>query len=135
MSPTEPGPLTQEQAAAWLAAYERAWRAGDGEGAGALFTADCVYRSHPFREAEDAAGYARRVFAAESGVEARFGRPLIEGRRVAVEYWATLREDGEEITLSGCDLLRFAPDGRCCELREYWAQRPGHVEPPAGWGR
>ncbi len=127
-------PPTREQAAAWVAAYERAWRAGDAEQAAALFTPDCLYRSHPFREADDAAGYTRRVFAAESGVEARFGAPVVEGHRVAVEYWATLREDGEEVTLAGCDVLRLTADGRCCELREYWAQRPGRCEPPPGWG-
>jgi nuclear transport factor 2 (NTF2) superfamily protein len=131
---TQVEPLTEEQAAAWVAAYERAWRAGDAEQAAALFTPDCVYRSHPFRAAEDAAGYSRRAFAGESEVEARFGSPLVDGRRVAVEYWATLREDGEEATLAGCDVLRFAADGRCCELCEYWSRRSGRVDAPHGWG-
>jgi len=77
----------------------------------------------------------RSLFAGESQVEARFGSPVVDGPRVTVEYWATLREEGEEVTLAGCDVLRFAPDGRCCELREYWAQRPGRLDPPPGWGR
>jgi hypothetical protein len=32
------------------------------------------------------------------------------------------------------DVLRFADDGRCAELREYWEVREGWHEPPAGWG-
>jgi hypothetical protein len=43
--------------------------------------------------------------------------------------------EGEEITIPGCLLLRFAPDGRCEELREYWHVEPGRYEPPDGWGR
>ena len=45
----------------WAEAYERAWRAGDGEAAAALYAEDCVFRSHPFRELEDARAYMRRV--------------------------------------------------------------------------
>jgi len=37
-----------------------------------------------------------------------------------------------EITPPGCLLLRFAPDGRCQDLWEYWQVAPGRLDPPAG---
>ena len=45
-----------------------------------------------------------------------------------------MRDEGSEITLPGCLLLRFAPGGRCEELREYWHVEEGRRDPPAGWG-
>ena len=38
------------------------------------------------------------------------------------------------ITLPGCLLLQFAPDGRCFDLREYWNVQDGTVSPYQGWG-
>jgi len=37
-------------------------------------------------------------------------------------------------TLPGCLLLRFEPDGRCSDLREYWNLEPGLRKPFPGWG-
>jgi hypothetical protein len=69
-------------------------------------------------------------------VTVRFGEPIVEGTRAAVEWWATMRDrDGEtQITLPGCLLLRFGPDGRCEELREYWHSTEGSLEPSPSWG-
>jgi hypothetical protein len=52
-----------------------------------------------------------------------------------VEWWAIMRDEGAWITLPGCLLLRFAEDGRCEELREYWHVEDGRHEPHSGWGR
>jgi hypothetical protein len=63
------------------------------------------------------------------------GRPVISAGRVAVEWWTTMDDPDEgEITLPGCLLLRFAPDGRCHDLWEYWQIQPGKRDPPVGWG-
>ena len=63
------------------------------------------------------------------------GRPFVDGERAAVEWWATMVDpDDGEVTLPGCLLLRFAPDGRCSDLREYWHLQEGRVEPHDGWG-
>jgi hypothetical protein len=63
------------------------------------------------------------------------GWPVITGDRVVVEWWtAMIDPDQGEITLPGCLLLRFALDGRCHDLREYWQVRPGTRNPPDGWG-
>ena len=62
------------------------------------------------------------------------GQPIITADRVAVEWWATMIDpDDGEITLPGCLLLRFASDGHCRDLWEYWQTRPGRQDPPHGW--
>jgi len=126
--------VSREEVERWIARYEEAWRGGDTDAATALFTEDCLFRSHPFREPEDAREYTRRVFADEEEVEPRFGEPVVEGDRAAVEYWAPMREDGFDLTLAGCIAFRLAADGRCAELRDLWVTAPGRLEPPEDWG-
>jgi ketosteroid isomerase-like protein len=123
----------------WLEEYGRAWRDKDADAVVALFTEDAEYRSSPFREpdlgSEGIRAYWLRATSTQEDLDVRMGTPIVAGDRVAVEWWATMREDGEEITLPGCLLLRFAADGRCEALREYWHVEPGRQEPHAGWGR
>ena len=119
----------------WADAYAAAWRAGDGDAAAALFTEDCLMRSHPFRPLEDARRYTREAFAIEEDREVWFGVPVVDGDRASMEYWCSMVEDGKEVTLAGHCLIRLAPDGRCEELRDYWAMKPGRVSPPEPWGR
>ena len=63
------------------------------------------------------------------------GDPIEAGSKVAVEWWTTMRDGENEITLPGCLVLRFAEDGRCQELREYWHIEHRRIDPPEGWGR
>jgi len=122
----------------WIEAYGDAWRSGDDEAAGTLFAEEGIYRSSPFRPAtvgRDAIrDYWRTATSTQEGLDLRFGSPVVHGNRVIVEWWATMRDDGADITLPGCLLLRFGPGGRCEELREYWHVEDGLAEPPAGWG-
>jgi len=74
-----------------------------------------------------------RAFGEEDLVQAWFGEPVVSGDRAAVEYWAILRGD-DELTIAGAAFLRFAPDGRVADHRDYWDERAGAQEPPAGWG-
>jgi predicted SnoaL-like aldol condensation-catalyzing enzyme len=122
----------------WADGYERAWRSGDAEAAAALYADDVVYRSHPFREPhvgrEAVLAYTRENFGMERGQEPRFGRPLAHGSSAAVEYWTPMVEDGKEVTLVGCVVLRFREDGLVQESREYWFMEHGLHEPDEGWG-
>jgi ketosteroid isomerase-like protein len=122
----------------WIKDYGEAWRGGDDEALGELFTQDAVYRSSPFREPElgrDAIrAYWRRSTSTQAGLALRFGEPVVRGNRVAVEWWAQMSDEGRPITLPGALLLRFAAGGRCEELREYWHLEEGSHEPPEGWG-
>jgi hypothetical protein len=118
----------------WLHHYGLAWEEGDADAAAALFTAAAVYRSSPFREPHIGRAairqYWARATADQSGTKVRFGTPIVDGNRVAVEWWATF-DDG---TLPGTLYLRFAPDGLCEELRETWNWSDEPREPPDGWG-
>jgi SnoaL-like domain len=79
--------------------------------------------------------YWQRGAGAKREIAARMGRPMTTQDRVAVAWRTTVIGPGEgEITLPGCLLLRFAPDGRCRDLREYWQVEPGRREPPGNWG-
>ena len=128
--------LTLEE---WIEGYARAWEEKDAEAVVALFTEDAEYRSSPFREppnigSDGIHAYWTRACSAQEDTRVRTGTPFVAGDRVAVEWWATMVQEGEEITLPGCLLLRFAPDGRCQALREYWHVEPGRHEPHRGWG-
>ncbi|MDQ2984025.1 MAG: nuclear transport factor 2 family protein [Actinomycetota bacterium] len=121
---------------AWAQAYERAWRAGDGDAAAELYAQDCVFRSQPFRELENARVYMRRVVPEAEAPEVWFGTPVEDGDSAAVEYWALLVEpNGEESTIAGTHRMRFGSDGLVAEARDYWHVEPGHCRPPTEWGR
>ena len=122
----------------WLERYRRAWIERDADAASRLFTADATYREQPFEAPfvgrAAIRDYWSRVTASQTGVELRYGRPVVDGTRLAVEWWANLVADGAPLTLAGEFLLRFADTGECRELREYWILTPARVEPPPGWG-
>lgn len=123
----------------WLARYRLAWIERDADAASRLFTEDALYREHPFQEpfAGRAAirDYWARVTASQTDVELRYGTPVVHGQHVAVEWWANLLADGAPLTLAGEFLLRFAENGECRELREYWVLAQARIDPPAGWGQ
>lgn len=123
----------------WLERYRQAWIARDADAAGQLFTEDAVYREQPFQDAfigrAAIEAYWIRVTAAQTKVELRYGHPVVEGRRVAVEWWANIETAGGPITLAGEFLLAFADSGKCRELREYWLLTQARIEPPPRWGQ
>jgi ketosteroid isomerase-like protein len=122
----------------WLDGYRRAWIERDADGAAALFTDDALYREKafdpPFVGRDAIRGYWSTVTQGQQDVELRYGTPVVQGHRVAVEWWANLVNDGTPVTLAGEFLLVFDRDGRCRELREYWVLTTGRVDPPEGWG-
>jgi ketosteroid isomerase-like protein len=122
----------QAAARAWVDAWERGWRAHDVELIAERYAECAVFRSHPFRELEDARAYVERIFADEEAEpEVWFSEPIVEGDRAAVEYWAILRAEGNEQTLAGTTLLRFDDDGLVVEHRDYWALESERRERPA----
>lgn len=130
--------MTPEQAQRWIDDYARAWRTKDADAAAALFTDDGIYRSHPLREAhrgrEAIRAYWHRATENQRDLDLRFGRPIVGDYRVAVEWWVSGGEEDGDFTLPGCLVLRFAPEGSCEELREYWHVEPERLGPPEGWG-
>ena len=123
---------------AWVEGYRLAWEQADAESVAELFTENASYRSNIFEEPhvgrEGIRAYWRQATEAQSDVSVRMGRPFGERSRVAVEFWTTMDNEGEAVTLPGCLLLDFESDGRCSSLREYWQFAGGRLEPPAEWG-
>jgi SnoaL-like domain len=131
--------MDRERVDAWLEGYRRAWEEADPPAVLGLFTEDASYRAHPLNPAHaghDGIGaYWTRVTADESGIRVRFGDPIVDGVRVAVEWWTTMHEGGSPVTVAGCLLLTFAADGRCQALRECWHETGELLDPPADWGQ
>jgi ketosteroid isomerase-like protein len=126
-------------ASEWIEDYADAWRRGDDEVIAELFAEGAVYRSSPFRPPtvgrEAIRQYWRESTSTQEDLKLTFGQPVVHGNRVVVEWWAVMTDDGKDVTLPGCLLLRFASGGRCAELREYWHLEQGRHDPPDGWGR
>jgi hypothetical protein len=121
---------------AWIDAWTRGWPAEDVDAIAAAYADGPIYSSHPFRTAETASSYLTRAFDEERLVEARFGEPVVDGDRAAVEYWAVVRSaEGGEVTIAGASFLHFGENGRVTSHRDYWDETEGRREPSAGWGR
>lgn len=130
--------MTFVTTAEWVESYRQAWESRDAGAAAALFTPDATYRSNifeaPHRGQDGVREYWSDVTASQSDVSVRMGKPFVDGRRVAVEFWTNMKVDGEDVTLPGCLLLDFDDAGLCWRLREYWHFASGRAEPPAEWG-
>lgn len=122
----------------WIDLLARAWRDGDPQAAANLFTVDASYRSDPFerplRGRAEIAGYWARATESQSAIEVTFGEPIVDGNRVAVEWWSVVHDAGHPTTDAGGLFLTF-DDGRCSELREYWNLTKEIIALPDGWGR
>lgn len=125
---------------AWIEGWSRGWRDHDTGPIAALYADHATFVSAPFREplrgGEGAAEYARWAFADEAAVELWFAEPVVGSDRAAIPYWAVMRgHDGTESTLAGISDVRFGPDGRVVEQRDYWAVTDDVAHgPPEGWG-
>lgn len=130
--------MDREGAGAWLEGYRRAWEQADTPAVLDLFTTDASYRSHPLHPPhtghDGIADYWTQACAGQCDVRVRFGDPIVDGDRVAAEWWTTMHAGGTPITLVGCLLLTFTPDGRCQALRECWNLTEALVDPPPDWG-
>jgi ketosteroid isomerase-like protein len=130
--------MDHDRVAAWLNGYRRAWEQADIPAVLALFSPEASYRSHPLRPPhaghDGISAYWTRATADQQDVRVRFGDPILDGDRVAVEWWTTMRAAGDPITLVGCLFLTFTSGGRCSALREYWNLVEELVDPPGDWG-
>ena len=123
----------------WIRSYTKAWLKKDAKAIAALFTEDATYHSHPFRPVtqgrKSILDYTLGALDVGHVYEVRFGKPVVEGSRAAVEYWTTMKEKVEDVTLAGCVMLRFAKSGLCKELHDYWVLQTGRQQVPLNWGR
>ena len=125
--------MIREAAERWARTWERGWNEGDVEAIVALYADDVVLSTHPFRTPyRGRAGvrdYVARVFGEESDVGARFAAPIVGEDSAAASWWATLVENGEQITLAGTSVLRFDAEGLVTSQWDTWHQADGRIDP------
>jgi len=128
----------RDRASAFVDGYGRAWEAWDVPGFVDLFSEEVVYVAHPTAETvvgrAALAKYLEKEAAEQGDVNVRMGDPVIEGDRVAAEFWVTATSGGEKATITGCLIARLGSDGLCVRFREYWFDEPGHTDAFDGWG-
>lgn len=129
---------SREHAAKFVEAYGRTWERWDISGFVDLFSSDVVYVAHAMEETvvgkTALESYVRKEAAEQGEVSVRMGSPVIDGDRVAAEFWVTATNAGEAATIAGCFVARLTPDGRCGQFREYWFDVGGHTSAYEGWG-
>jgi SnoaL-like domain len=122
---------TAEPARHWVDTWSRAWPAADADAIAALYAADALFYSQPFREPQMPRSYVEAVFADQAGAECRFGEPVVDGDRAAVDWWGVIvARDGSIETVAGTSLLRFDANGLVVEQRDAWAGEPRRRELP-----
>ena len=111
--------------------WSRAWPDADRDAIAALYAEDAVFQSHPFRALQVPAEYVAWAFGDQASAECRFGEPLVDGARAAVDWWAVITShDGSQQSLAGTSLLRFDDRGLVTEQRDAWNDESGRRELP-----
>ena len=128
---TSPVVETEVAAENWVDAWTRGWPSGDVDSISALYAEDARFWSQPTREPHAPREYLEWVFGLQASATCRFGRPIVQGDRAAVNWWAVIEDrDGTIETVAGTSLLRFASDGRTVGQRDAFGSLPGRVELP-----
>lgn len=121
----------------WRETWEAAWPRRDLDAIAALYSPSCSYRAlifrHPDRGVDGVRRYLTEIFAVESDIVCRFGTPVVDRNRAAVEWWASWTEGGEPLTLAGATILRFDEAGLVDDHRDYWNETKGTVPPYDDW--
>jgi ketosteroid isomerase-like protein len=130
---------SREDAVSFVEGYGRTWELWDLSGWVDLFTDDVVYVDHPTQQSvvgrTALEAYVRKEAAEQGAVNVRMGSPVVEGDRVAGEFWVTATSESKPATLVGGFIARLEPDGRCSYFREYWFYVEGETTPAyEGWG-
>ena len=112
---------TREAAERWRDVWARGWREHDADSILALYAPSATQQSTLSRAVVRPADYIVLPRTEESA-ECRFGEPVVDGDRAAVEWSAeAMLKDGGTEKLAGVSLLRFDTDGLVVEQRDFWA--------------
>ena len=129
---------SRADAVAWVEAYGRTWESWDFDAFVDLFSDDVVYVAHATEGTvvgrAALADYIRKEADDQGQASVRMGTPVVDGHRVAAEFWVTRANRGEKWTTAGSVIARLGPDGRCTSFREYWFDVEGHTQAYEGWG-
>lgn len=120
--------IDRESAEAWIAAYERAWRAAGTGSLAELFREDASYRMSPYEEparglAAIGALWERERSGPDEGFEMRAELVAVEADTAVARIEVAYASGAEYRDLW---IIRFAADGRCREFEEwpYWPGQP-----------
>jgi hypothetical protein len=131
--------MSRKSAAAFVEGYGRTWQSWDFSGFVDLFSDEVVYVAHATEETvvgrEALASYIRKEADEQGEVRVRMGNPVIDGDRVAAEFWVTGTSGARNWTVVGAFIAHLGSDGRCAFFREYWFEVEGHTSAYAGWGK
>jgi ketosteroid isomerase-like protein len=116
--------MDRERVMQWVAGYERAWRDGDLEAVGSLFSEEARYLPSPYEEPEIGLAAIRDFWLDDEGrTFSMTAEPVaVDGRDAVVRVDVHYEEPRHEYR--NLWLLRFAADGRV-ETFEEWAYWPG----------
>ena len=118
-----------EVARRWADVWAAAWPAADVDAVSALYADGAVFYSAPFRARQAPRDYVVWAFGEQAEAECRFGEPLADGDRAAVDWWAVMTStDGSVASIAGTSLVRFDDEGLVLEQRDVWATEPGRRE-------
>jgi len=124
--------LSRDQFGAWLGRYVDAWRSGDAEDIGGLFSADCAYS---FRGGHSVVVGREAIVKAwleedESGSWEASYEPLAVEDEVHVAIGSTRYADeagNPRDEYSNIFVCRFDDTGQCTQFTEWWMRAPGPV--------
>jgi ketosteroid isomerase-like protein len=109
--------------------WTEAWPAADVDAIAALYAPEAKFYAHPFRTRQGPAEYVTWAFEDQQSAECRFGEPVVDGARAAVDWWAVITsKDGSVQSLAGTSLLRFDDEGLVVEQRDAWNEAEGRNE-------
>jgi hypothetical protein len=128
----------REAAARWADTWKRGWGSLDADPIVALYAAEAVLSTEPFREPyrgrEGVRTYVTRAFGEEADPRVWVSEPIVQGARASISWWASLREDGADTTLAGTSVLRFDDAGLVAEQWDAWNILLERRDPPEGFG-
>jgi ketosteroid isomerase-like protein len=105
--------------------WARAWPSRDVDAVAALYADGAVFFSHPFRDDMAPRTYVEWAFGEQASAECRFGEPIVEGDRAAVDWWGAITAPDDSVeSIAGTSMLRFDADGLVVEQRDVWAAVP-----------
>ena len=121
--------MTHDDVQRWLDRYIEAWRANERGPIEELFTEDVTYSYRPW-ESEEHTVRGRDALVEDwlkepdepGSWEASYQPYAVDGDRAVALGWSRYGPSGNdpERTYHNAYVLRFAPDGRCAEFREFY---------------
>jgi SnoaL-like domain len=98
--------MDRERADAWLEGDRQAWEQADTPAVRSCSPSmrpTAPIPCPPSHTGHDGvAAYWTQACASQEDVRVRFGDPIVDGDRVAAEWWTVMRAGGTPLTLVGC---------------------------------